>query len=475
MPKIKLPMIRGDRESNYDYRSFLPVNLTAVSRNIKGYQGYLISHDGLKEFATTGGVARGGTFNKKFEKHFRVSGDFLESVSPDGTITELGLVPGDGICSLAESFNTQAILSDGKVYLWDSATLRQITDPDLGFPIDITQFRGIYVMTDGQFLFHTDINNEFSISPLKYSSSEFSSDKILAVERIEQNKIVAFNRYSTEYFYFDPTVPSGTSVLRVIDGASNNIGIVGTHCQTVLDGMFFILGGRAEESPSIHILNSGQESTVATREIAKALSKYTESELSKAYLESRTVDNDKFLIVHLPCETLLYNHTVAKVAGIDGAWSILDSNTNPSNTDKSYPWRAKFGVFDPRAAKWVYGDTLENKLCYLDDKSAAQYGEQVESICYTPIIPDLETFSINSFEIDTIAGFVSSEFSSSFSLSYDGVTHGKEYWNKISAPDTYNKRYIARNLGYVRNDFSMKFRFVSGDKMAFSGLVVDYS
>lgn len=470
MPKITLPMIKGDRQDKFDYRSNLPVNLTAVIRQIKGDQGYLLTHDGLTEFAQTSGKARGAAFNEKFNKHYRVSGDTFEEISPTGEVTTIGITSGDGVCSLSNSFNTQAILTDGKLFLWDNASLIQVTDPDLGFPIDITWFRGIYVMTDGEFLFHTDIVNEFSISPLKYSSSEFSSDKILAVARDDHNQILAFNRYSTEYFYFDASVPSGTSVLVSIPQASNKIGIVGTHCQTLLDGLFFILGGRQNESISVHILNAGQESTIATREIDQLISKYTESQLANVVLESRTVDRDKFLIIHLPGETLLYNHTVGMKIGLEAAWTYVKTGV-----DVDEVWRAKFGLFDPRAAKWIYGDIKENKLSFLDDKSAAQYGNQVECICYTPIIAELETMSIDEFEIKTIAGFSTSDFTSAFSLSYDGITYGTEYWNEISAEGDYNKRYIARGLGYIRDDFNFKFRFVSTDKMSFAGLKVIYS
>ena len=469
-PPLKLPLIKGDRKSDYDYRDNLPVNMTAVSRNVRGDQGYLLTHDGLTEFAVTNGKARGGAFNERFNKHYRVSGNVFESVGTDGTITPIGVTSGDGICSFANSFNTQAVLSDGKLFLWDNASLIQVTDPDLGFPISITWFRGIYVMTDGQFLFHTDINNEFSISPLKYSSSEFSSDKIVAVADDGHNQIYAFNRYSTEVFYFDPSVPTGTSVLRNIDAASNQIGIVGTHCQTLLDGIFFVLGGRQNESISVHILNAGTETTIATREIDQIISKYTESELSGVVLESRTVDRDKFLVIHLPNETLLYNHAIAGKIGLDAAWSYVKTGV-----DVDDPWRAKFGVFDPRVSKWIYGDTLENKLGYLDDGKASQYGNDTENICYTHIINGLETGSIDEFEISTIAGFTTGEFSSSFSLSYDGITYGTEYTNIISLSQGYRKRYIARRLGYIQYEFNFKFRFVSADKMAFSGMEISWS
>ena len=279
--------------------------------------------------------------------------------------------------SFANSFNTQAILSDGKLFYWDNATLKPVNDPDLGVPIDITWFKGIYVMTDGESIFHTDIADEFSISPLKYSSSEFASDPVKAVAKNDQNQILAFNRYSTEYFYFNGGAPAGTSVLQPISGKSTKIGIVGTHCQAELDGMFFILGGRKEESPSIHILNGGQEATIATREIDKILSQYSEKELSKAYLESRVVDRDKFLIVHLPDYTLLYNHTVGSKFGGSVAWTYVKTGV-----DIDEPWRAKYGVFDPRNSSWIYGDLKENKLAYLNSETALQYDGQAESICY---------------------------------------------------------------------------------------------
>ena len=469
MPEIPLPLIKGDRHSDLDYRDNLPVNMTAVVRGIKGDKGYLLTHDGLTEFAQTNGKSRGGTFNERFNKHYRVSGDVFESISPEGVVTPIGVTSGDSVCSFANSFNTQAVLTDGKLFLWDNASLIQVTDPDLGFPIDITWFRGIYVMTDGEFLFHTDIANEFSISPLKFSSSEFASDRIIAVARNDQNQILAFNRYSVEYFIFNASAPVGTSVLQVITGKAAKIGIVGTKCQTEIDGLFFILGGRKEESPSIHILNASQELTVATREIDKIISNYSEAELSTAVLESRVVDRDKFLVVHLPNETLIYNHTIGKSMGPSVAWSYVKTGVEIDE-----PWRAKFGVFDPRASKWIYGDMKENKLAYLDKEVASQYGEQVENICYTPIV-DIESASIDQFEIDTIPGYSSSDFTSAVSLSYDGTTYGQEFFNKISIPDKYSTRYIARRLGYIQDSFSFKFRIVSSDKMAFSGLRITYS
>lgn len=460
-----IPLIKGQRKSKYDYRDNLPVNMTAVVSQIEGDTGYLLAHDGLTEFAETSGTARGGYFNERLNKHFRVSGNNLESVATDGTVENLGVIDGQGTVSFAESFNSLAIVAGGKYYLYDAAGLQEVTSENLGVPIDITWFSGIYVMTDGEFLFNTDLQDETEIRVLDYVSSEFASDPIKGLLRTDSNQIVAFNRYSTEYFYFNANSDVNASPLQVIPGKSNRIGIVGTHCKCFLDGAIFILGGRKDESPSIHILNGANEATIATREIDKILGEYTESELSGAVLEDRTVDRDKFLLVHLPRHTLLYNHTVGQQQGVSAAWTFLKTNENDT-------WRGIYGVFDPRISKWVYGDRLENKLGYLDQQSFSQYDEAQEALIYTPIIP-AKRVSINQIQLDTIAGYSDPAISVAMSMSYDAVTWGEEHWTVVSKPDNYNTNYIVRRLGFVAQSFSLRFRFISKDKMAFSGLVIN--
>ena len=287
------------------------------------------------------------------------------------------------------------------------------------------------------------------------------------MSRSGHQQIAAFNRYSTEYFFFNAAAPVGTSVLQVIPNKTVRAGIVGTHCKTLLDDSFFILGGRIKESPSFHIINGTSINSFSTREVDKIISKYNESQLKDVVLETRVVDRDKFIIAHLPNETLLYNHAVAGSLGPEYAWTIIKTGIQ---TDEA--WRGKFGVFDPRVAKWVYGDIKENKLAYLNDEVASQYDECTEMTLYSPIVPAKQA-SIDDFEIETIPGYSSSDVTCSFSMSFDGVTYGQEYFNAVSTPDNYNSRYIARRLGYIDNYFNFKFRIVSKDKVAFSGLKVN--
>ena len=463
---MQLPLIKGNRKSKTGYRDNLPVNFTAVFYDIDGDQGYLLTHDGLTEFAQVNGKARGGWYSERLNKHYRVSGNAFEEIATDGTVSVLGVITGDDVVSFAESFNSIAIVASGHYYSWDGATLTDVLDPELGFPIDNTWFSQIFVFTDGEFVFHTDINNEQSISPLKYSSSEFAADPVLGVAR-RLDQIVAFNRYSIEWFYFNASAGTGLSVLQNIPNKTIRAGIVGTHCKCILDDVFFILGGRKEESPSIHYVTGLSINSIATREVDKIISEYNEAELSTVVMETRVVDRDKFIIVHLPNETLLYNHTIAQQVGLNNAWSFVKTGIS---TDE--PWRAKFGVFDPRITKWIYGDTKEDKLGYLDQDSAAQYDEDSESICYSPILSDLERMSITEFELDTMPGYSPKNVICFHSQSFDGVIYGTERSEVISSEDNYNTRFLVRDRTYVRDSFNYKFRVVSDSKVAFSDFKV---
>jgi hypothetical protein len=464
MQSLPIPIVKGDRESDFDYRDNLNVNYVGVPKQIKGDQGFIVAHDGLTEFATTSGTARGGVYNERFNKHFRVSGQSLECVHSDGEVVAVGVIPGVGICKFANSFNTQAILSDGRLFLYDNSTITEVVSPNISNAIDITWFRGIYVLTDGESLHHTNILDEFTIDPLAYSSSEFAADPIKAVVSIEQNQIIAFNRYSTEFFYFNENAPVGVSVLQSIQGKSVRIGTVGTYCKTELSGIFFILGGRENEENSIYALSGASATPVASREVTQIIAKYSDAELADTYIESRIKDDIAYLIVHLPNETLLYNHTVAKKYGIEAAWSYVKTGVEVDSV-----WRAKFGVYDPNAAKWIYGDLLENKLAYLDSTTASQYGEDVEQIFYTPIVP-LQGVSINEIELDTITGHTSENVSCFISASTNGTTYTQEACQALSRPYEYSDRFIIRQLGYMRRYFNFKFRIVSGTKTAFSKL-----
>ena len=469
MAVLQAPIIKGDKvDAKTDYRDALPVNFTTVSREILGAKGYLLSHAGLTQHATGLGVDRGANWNEKLKIHYRVSGQKLISLSAAGVVSDLGSISGIDQASMnAYSSMTQAIVANGNMWLHNGTTLNQITDPDLGTPIDITWIDGYYFLTDGEFLYHTDITDETSIDPLKFAGSDFSPDPILAVDTTSDNQVIVFNRNSTEFFINRAT---DNFAFQRIASKAVKAGVVGTHCETELESQFYILGGGKEESVSIHAISAGVYQSIATREIDKVIAQYTEAQLSTAVLETRIEDRDKFIIVRLPNETLLYNATIAREMGLSAAWTIVKTGT------ADVKWRGANGVQDPRIPSWVYGDNQDSRIGLLDNAISTQYGEIAEAYLFSPLL-DLESMSINSIELDTIPGHQinTGDTTIALSVTYNGVTYGQEWWALYGEKDNYNTRFIRRAMGYVRDSIGFQFRAASPERLAFSKLVIDYS
>lgn len=467
---LPVTLIKGEKHSSIvEYRDVLPVNMYAVPEPVLGAQGFLATYPGIDSFGTAIDRDRGGVYNERQSKHFRVSGSRFISVSDLGVVTNIGSVGGDTQVSLPYSFNTQCVISNGDMFLYTSAGgLVQVTDVNIGTPIDGVWHNGRYFLTDGEYLYHTTLADETVIDTLAYASAEFMPDAIVALDKTQDNKVVVFGRYSIEYFV---DVASENFAYTRIESRAQKIGIVATHAKTEVDNVFYIIGGGRNESIAIHAVTVGGVNKVSTREIDLILSEYSEAELSDVRLESRFEDGMTFIIIHLPTKTVCFNITVAKKIGIENAWSILKTGL------QAEIYRAINGVYDPRINKWVYGDRVNNYLGTLNNEIFTQYDTDTpqEWLLYTPLVR-LETFSVDELEIDTIPGFNIIDDTSVFiSLSYDGVTFGMEYTLNYGDMHDYNKRFIVRQLGYVSDIIGFRFRGATRSKMCFSLMKVTYS
>ena len=469
MPRQSVTFIKGDKiGSETDYRDALPVNMYAVEKNILGAQGYMICYPGLTLHGTGAGIDRGGNYNDRFSTQFRVSGNSLIELDSSGISTTLGVISGTEQVAMPYSFNTQCVIADGKMFLYDSVNgFQKVTDSDLGNPIDGVWIDGYYFLTDGEYIYHTDIDDETSIDPLKFATAEFMPDPTLGVSKTQDNKVVVWGRYSVEYFI---DAEQDNFAFRRIETRTQKIGIVATHAKTELNGKFYIAGGRKNEAVFIYMVDVGGSQKISTREIDKILKEYTEPELSDMRMESRIEDNMAFVLIHLPNETLCFNESIAKSFGVEIAWSILKTDVVGSN-----PYRGINGVFDPRISKWIYGDRRSNKIGKLDNGVCTHYGEMVEWLLYSPLLK-LETFSIDELEIETIPGHTTSQDAKiGVSITYDGLTYGTEVFEMYGTPSNYDRRFILRTLGYVRDWLGFKFRGATTSRMALSLLEITYS
>ena len=459
-------IIKGDTIGiEVEYKDSMPVNMYAVQKEVLGANGYLVCSPGLVYFGDVYGIDRGAVYNERLDIHFRVSGHKLLSINRDGSYNILGSIPGHGRVSMPYSFNTQAVIAEGRMFLYSPLEgLLEITESDLGNPLDAVWIDGYYLMVDGENVYHTDIADEANILPLAFGTAEFMPDESLAIAKTQDNKAVIFGRKSIEYF---EDISAENFAFQRIPSRAQKVGIVGTHAVCESSGVFYIVGGRENESIGVHVVNIGVTQKISTKDVDTILAQYNESELYQIRVEARKERDTSFIIVHLPSHTLCFNETIAGKLGVAYAWTEL-------RTDEG-EYRAMNGVFDPRISKFVYGDKFTNKICTLDRDIFSQYGIEQEFIFDTPFMA-LNGKSIDQIELNTIPGRnEKNDATVAFSLTTDGITYSQESWRLYGENSEYNRRFIALRLGYVSNWCGFRFRGRTTSRLSFSGLRVEYA
>lgn len=464
MPVI--PLIKGDKvDNNTDYRDALPVNYYAVLHNIYGETGYMLNYYGLSDFATGQGISRGSIWVARtgFEGQYRVSGQKLIKVEDDQSVTVLGDIPGTDQASMTYSLNNLAIVASGKLYYYNpTAGFRQITDADVGTPIDIVWADFRFILTDGEYLFQSAELNEESYEPLDFKGSDFQPDKIWGVGLNEDNELIAFNELTTEYFV---NIDAEDFTYTRIQLKAVKAGVAGTHAKSEHKDQWYTLSRRTNTQYQFTTIQSGSSTSITSREIEKVLAEYTGDQLSKTVIEVFTKDGVTWMLAHLPDKTLAYNENIAKAYGMELAWSILKTDVLGDAT-----YRGKDLTYDPRFSKWCIGDKLDSRVGFIDDAVCTHYGDIVEGLLYTPVI-SAERASIDQLEVETIPGISPNNDATVFiSRSDDMRVNGQEWTQDYGSNLDYNKNFIVRRLGYVRKDVSFRLRTASRSRMAFCRL-----
>lgn len=450
---MQIPVLNGIYTDNGpDFRTSYPVNLIPVPKENGISKGYLRPAYGLVQFAAGPGADRGGiNWNGTM---YRVMGSKLISVSSGGLVVEIGDVGSGGRVRFDYSFDRLAIASDGNLFYWDGVTLSQVTDADLGTVVDFVWVDGYFMTTDGQYLVVTELNDPFSVNPLKYGSAEADPDPISAVLKI-RNEVSAVNRYTIETF---DNVGGDLFPFQRIEGAHIQKGAAGTNaCCVFLDAIAFLGGGR-NEAPSIYIGINGSATKIATREIDQILGEYTEYQLSLSVLEKMVDKAHQHLFVHLPDKTLVYDAAASQAVG-EPVWFVLTSSVSGFSK-----YRAQNMVYC--YGKWISGDPLSSNLGYFDDSISSHYGAVVRWEFGTTIAYNEGRGAIfHEIELSGLTGRVALNENPLIVTSYstDGETWSQDKAISAGAIGDRAKRLVWFQQGSMRNWRVQRFQ---GDSRA---------
>jgi hypothetical protein len=355
---MQIPIVDGiyaDEAS--DFRTSYPRNMIPVPKKQGVSNGYLRPADGIVALGSGGpGIDRGGI---NWEGTcYRVMGHRLVSITADGTVTDRGFVGGTGHVTLDYSFNHLGIASGGKLWLWDG-NLTQVTDSDLGVVIDFIWVDGYFMTTDGEYLVVTELNDPFSVNPLKYGSSEVDPDPVLALLKLK-DEVYALNRYTIEVF---DNIGGANFPFQRIEGAQIERGTIGTFaCCVFLDSIAFLGGGR-NESPALWLGLNGATTKLSTREIDQILTTYSEAQLAAVRVEAHVDKGHRQIYIHLPDQTLVYDAAATNAIG-KPVWFILTTSGG------QYRAHNMVWAYD----QWIVGDPASSAIGILSNEVSSHWG-----------------------------------------------------------------------------------------------------
>lgn len=458
---MQIPILNGIYTSTAgDFRVEYPRNMVPVVLNSGISEGYFRPADGIVGLGAGPGIDRGGIeWNGLL---YRVMGTKLVSISSTNAVTVIGDVGGTGQVTFDYSFDYLAIASSGKLYLYRPTTgLQQVTDPDLGTVVDVVWVDGYFMTTDGEFLVVTELNDPFSVNPLKYGSAEADPDPVVALLKV-RNEIYALNRHTIEVF---DNVGGQLFPFQRVEGAQVQRGAIGTHaCCNFMESIAFIGGGR-NEAPSVWLVSGSNAERIATREVDQLLTQFTEEELAEVLVESRVDKGYRHLYIHLPNQTLVFDAAATTQAGAPVWFTLATSIVGDGQ------YRAKNLVWAYN--RWNVGDPLSVSFGYLTDTLSSHWG-QLNGWEFATIIMYNESRGLLFHELELVALTGNSIFGADPSIwtSYteDGLTWSQERVCKAGLTGVRGKRLSWLQQGRMRQWRAQKFRGTSDAQLAVARL-----
>ncbi len=358
---MQIPLLSGTTANEAaEFVQSVPLNLEPILVDNKISKTQLRHTAGTEPFANADGVMRAATvWNGTY---YAVKGERLYSFTAGGQPTDIGFVGGSGTASLDYSFDRLIIRSGTTLWYWDGATLRQVTSPNLGVVVDAIWFAGYTVATDGTYIVVTEINDPYTVKPLKYASAEGDPDPITGLIRL-RGEVYALGTSTIQVFQ---NVGGANFPLQVVDGATIPTGCVSATAKVLYGETFAFVGSARNDALGVHVAGSGTSSKISTRIVDDALAAVPDP--TQIVLEKRVSRDELRLFVHLPTESWVFLAKATEAAG-EKIWYRCQSGTNK-------PYRIRHATYAYN--RLLVGDIYSGDVGSLRDIAVEHFNEPTQ-------------------------------------------------------------------------------------------------
>lgn len=442
-----------------DIRSSYPINLQPVHKKTGYSDGYLRTVDGVTRFGATPGRDRGGiNWNGVL---YRACSNKLCSIDANGNATELGDIGDNGKdVNFTFSFDRLALSSGGVLWYYQPSTgLTSVTDPDVGTVNTVLFMDGYFVVTDGTTIAVTELNNPYSVNPLKYGSAEESPDPINQLLRIS-GQLVAVGTLTCEFFQ---DIGGSLFPFQRLPNALIERGSVGANAVCLYNQTFAFVGNGVNEAPAVYLAGPGTTGKVSTREIDILLAAMSEAERTTLKIEAIVEKNQQKLLIHGPIETFVYDVSATAEFG-QSIWFRLRSGNQGE-----LPYRAR--NFIRAYDAWICGDIEANQTGRADGSLTSQFDVAVPFQFDTTFgFNDANGALFHSVELTHKPGAPGADAVYFHSYSDDGQTFSMPRRSQVVSPGQTLRRAIWFSCGLMRSARVLRFSGVNTVPDSFAAL-----
>ena len=469
---MRIPLGTSTYESSsLPFSAQRTVNMYSVIAREQSLSEYAyFARPGIVEFADLGANPSRGAIVMD-GVYYTVNGTTLYSIDSDGNETSIGTVAGSVRVSMDHNGEILCIVvpgGNGYTYNSDTTTFAQITDVNYRGADTVNFKDGFYNFsaTDGDVFFSSELNDPTSFGALDFGTAELSPDKIRAVYS-NYDEVLVFGDYSTEVF---ENIGGSGFVWQRIPGTSYEKGTTARHSIIQWEGAVYFLGaGRNEKSSIFKASGTGEPLRISTDAIDNEIQKFTETEISNAFVFSYSLQGSSFIgwtltSVNVDPKTFVFNVTASELASIP-LWSEFQSGVSGDNK-----WRV--ASVDYVYSKLLVSDTENGKIGYLDPDTYTEYSNSIQKMKITPpLASGGDPFVINQLEltIDSGQGSELTEPQVMLDWSDDGArTWTSESWvGSMGAEGEYYRRTVWRRLGRVPAHRVFRFKVTDNFKTVF--------
>lgn len=356
-------------------------------------------------------------------------------------------------------------------WIYDGATLTQISDPDFDGPVSSVLF------VDGYFLFTKKNTQTYFISNLRDGTSyistnsadaEASPDPLVGSEKINNEPIL----FGSETMQTIQNIGGSGFPFASVQGAIYQVGLATASAISEVNDALIFLGGQKNSTPSIWITSGGRPERLSTVPIDNEISTYSAEDIAGCFSWTYTQDGSQFVAFTFSSQRcFVYDFT-------SGEWHTRESldisgvGTNPSRIS------TVVSVY----GELMVGDRITNQVGLLDVNVNDEYsaGKLPRYFVTPPIDNEGQPFFLDSVELvcEVGVGLTSGQGSDplvSMSFSTDGAkTFSSKRERSIGKIGEYNQRVIWNAQGRVARQVCFRFDISDPVKFAVEKVEVNF-